>query len=68
MSVARQMQLIFKIRSMDVDQRRFLVEPSCKCRTYTSYDKSYNIFVWGPISNPIQKEYAVYTKAARTEV
>ncbi|KAI8920530.1 hypothetical protein BC831DRAFT_553301, partial [Entophlyctis helioformis] len=68
MSVARQMQLIFKIRSMDIKQRGFLVEPSCKCRTYTSYDRSYNIFVWGPISDPVWKEYAVYTKAARTEV
>ncbi|KAI8930270.1 hypothetical protein BC831DRAFT_433252 [Entophlyctis helioformis] len=68
MSVTRQMQLIFKIRSMDVEERGFLVEPSSKCCTYTSYDRSYNIFVWGPISNPIQKEYAVYTKAVRTEV
>ncbi|KAI8923286.1 hypothetical protein BC831DRAFT_514350 [Entophlyctis helioformis] len=32
MSVARQMQLIFKIRSMDVKQHGFLVEPSFKCR------------------------------------
>ncbi|KAI8921454.1 hypothetical protein BC831DRAFT_515268 [Entophlyctis helioformis] len=68
MSVARQMQLIFKIRSMDVEQRGFLVEPSSKCRTYPSYERSYNIFVWRPTSDPVQKEYAVYTKAARTEV
>ncbi|KAI8926274.1 hypothetical protein BC831DRAFT_457142 [Entophlyctis helioformis] len=32
MSVTRKMQLIFKIRSMDVEQCGFLVEPSSKCR------------------------------------